>query len=138
MSLSNAARNNVRQISTNEEQLMLRGAYLAALFVGLVLAGCGSDDYSQPEAMLNEELNCPKGSVEEFSRWGGIDENGWSHSCKMMHGKFHAWRGDVLAIEGQYSYGKEQGKWIYRDADGKTYKVITYKDGKEVDVARMK
>ena len=65
---------------------------LTAVFVSVVLLGCNRENYSQPEAMLAEDMDCPEGSKGEFSRWGGIDENGWSHGCKMMHGKYHVWK----------------------------------------------
>lgn len=104
---------------------------LATLILAVALVGCGSgDNYSQPEAMLVENLECPEGSKGEFNRWGGIDENGWSHSCKMAHGRYHVWKGDVLAIEGQFLYGKKNGKWTFRNKNGDISKIILYEDGK--------
>ena len=111
---------------------MLRLTKTLTLLISLSIAGCGKEGSSQPKAMLEEDLKCPENSISEISRWGGIDENGWSHSCKMRHGKYHVWRGNVLAIEGQYNQGKKVGKWLYRGKNGELTKTITYEDGKMV------
>jgi len=89
------------------------------------LAGC-SEPTSQPKGMLSENLNCPNGSHSEISRYGGVGESMWVHSCKMNHGAFHVWRNDVITIEGDYSNGKETGTWIYRDNNGDVTQTINY------------
>lgn len=95
---------------------------------------CGAGGSQQPKAMLEEDLKCPDNSISEIARWGGVGENGWSHSCKLRHGKYHVWKGDILAIEGQYVYGKKDGIWKFRDKQGRTTKKIQYTDGKEISV----
>ena len=103
------------------------------LLAALLVIGCGSGEGSgQPQAMLSEDLQCQDNSAAEIDRWGGMDDPGWAHSCKIRHGKFHVWKGDVLAIEGQFSYGKRIGKWILRDKAGEITKVVVYEDGKIV------
>lgn len=113
---------------------MLRFMFmLTAVFFSVAMIGCDREsNYSQPEGMLTEDLECPEGSKGEFNRWGGIDENGWSHSCKMLHGKYHVWKGNILAIEGQFVFGKKSGKWIFRNKSGDTTKTVLYEDGKMI------
>jgi hypothetical protein len=96
------------------------------------IAGCGNGSSTQPQAMLNENLNCPVGSKGEYDRWGGVDSPGWAHSCKMNHGKYHVWKGGVLTIEGQFERGKKDGVWIFRDENGKAIKTVEYRSGVEV------
>jgi hypothetical protein len=111
---------------------------LMAFFIGMAMIGCDrKGNYSQPEAMLAEDLVCPEGSKGEFNRWGGIDENGWSHSCKMTHGKYHVWKESILTIEGQFSFGKKTGKWIFRNKSGDITKTILYEDGKMVSEEKL-
>jgi hypothetical protein len=118
--------------------MMRRHTLITVIFMSCYLAACEASDSSQPKAMLSENLQCPVGSVSEIERWGGVGENGWSHSCKMMHGKYHVWRGDVLAIEGLYDQGKKTGKWLYRNKNGELTKTITYVDGKMVSESTEK
>lgn len=102
------------------------------LFLSVLLSGCGGETKSsQPKEMLEENLNCPGGSVSEIARWGGMDKNGWSHSCKMRHGKYHVWNNGVLSIQGQYKFGKKDGEWLFSDDSGKVTKKIIYKGGKK-------
>ena len=82
--------------------------------------------------MLDEDLQCPPGSHGEITRWGGMGENGWAHSCKMQHGKYHVWRNDVLVIEGVFIQGKREGVWTVRDNDGNVTRKVEYRGGKEV------
>ena len=110
---------------------MLRYAFIMISLIGFGLTACEAKDSSQPKAMLAEDLKCPDNSVSEITRWGGIGENGWSHSCKMRHGKYHVWKGEVLTIKGQYNQGKKEGEWKYRDKNGELTKAIIYKDGKK-------
>ncbi len=111
---------------------MSRFTFAVILLICLGIIGCGKKDSSQPKAMLEEDLKCPENSMSEISRWGGIDESGWTHSCKMRHGKYHVWRGNVLAIEGQYNQGKKEGEWKFRDNRGELMKTIIYEGGKIV------
>ncbi len=108
---------------------MLRLTFSVILLTSLSVVGCGKKDSSQPKSMLTEDLKCPENSVSKITRWGGIDENGWAHSCKMRHGKYHVWRDNILAIEGQYNQGKKEGEWKYRDKNGEIIKMIIYKNG---------
>ena len=109
---------------------------ILALVVTLCVSGCSENTSTQPEAMLNEDLKCPDNATGEIRRWGGIDENGWSHSCRMNHGKYHVWRNDVLAIEGQYKFGEKEGEWVFRDKKGEVIRVVVYKDGEVVSEER--
>ncbi|MES9964557.1 MAG: hypothetical protein ABW116_13565 [Candidatus Sedimenticola sp. 20ELBAFRAG] len=111
---------------------MLRYKEICVISLALCIAGCGDTDSSQSKAMLNEDLKCPEGSKGEYAPWGGIDSPGWAHSCKMNHGKYHVWKGDVLVIEGQYNQGKKDGLWIIRNDNGKTTKTVTYINGEEL------
>ena len=67
-----------------------------------------------------------------------MGENGWLHVCKMKHGLFTAWSGDIKAVEGYFVNGKEEGVWNFWNKDGKKYKEITYKKGKEISVVNVK
>ncbi len=96
--------------------------------LGLSVVGC-SRETPQLQEMLDEDLNCPEGSKARFDRWSGIDNPGWAHKCNMNHGKYHVWRDGILIIEGQFSYGKKEGNWLYRNDDGEIFKTITYKNG---------
>jgi hypothetical protein len=107
-------------------------AYLIFLLL-LVLAGCGNSS-SQPQGMLDENLNCPEGSASEITRWGGMGQNGWAHSCKKQHGKYHVWENGVLTIEGQFIEGKRDGEWKIRGKNGVLVKIVTYQNNKEVSV----
>jgi len=103
------------------------------ILLALLLTSCG-EPVSQPKAMLAENLNCPEGSQSQIERWGGIGENGWLHTCKMKHGLFTTWRGEVKAIEGNYVMGKKEGVWQFWNKEGKKYKEVTYKNNKEIKV----
>ncbi|MEJ1403433.1 MAG: hypothetical protein RPU73_06160 [Candidatus Sedimenticola sp. (ex Thyasira tokunagai)] len=103
----------------------------------LALTACGSPS-NQPQGMLEEDLRCPEGSLSEFNRWGGIGQNGWAHSCKKSHGKFHVWENGVLTIEGQFFDGKREGKWKIRNKEGSLVKIVVYSNNKEVTVERVK
>jgi hypothetical protein len=104
---------------------------LLLLSASILLSGCG-ESASQPKAMLAENIKCPEGSSPEIERWGGIGENGWLQACKMKHGLFTAWYGEVKAVEGNYINGKEEDVWQFWNKDGKKHKEITYKHGKEI------
>ncbi len=121
----------------SSEKRKIKASVVFLLFVGMlsiVLYACSQQaEPIQPESMLSEDLECPEGTIGEFGRWGGVDENGWVHSCKMIHGKYHVWRNNVLSIEGQYVFGKKDGKWIFRDNDGNTTKIVIYEDGKIIE-----
>ena len=110
---------------------------LIFLALTILVAGCGKPA-SQPKAMLAEELNCPEGSQPQIERWGGLGENGWLHVCKMKHGLFTAWHGEVKAVEGNYVNGQEEGLWQFWDEQGNKYKEITYKNGTEIAVRSFK
>jgi len=110
---------------------------LLIIVFALLIAACGRPT-SQPEAMLAENLNCPDGSHSEIERWGGVGENGWLHACKMNHGLFTTWSGEVKAVEGNYVNGKKEGVWSIWNKEGKKQKEITYKGGKEVSVKEFK
>lgn len=114
--------------AVNQSNLQLSKHWRSNLLGLLVMLsyGCSADTGQQPEGILSENLNCPTGSVAEFNRWGGMDENSWSHSCVMRHGKYHVWRNGYLAIEGEYEFGKKVGNWILRDKDGAIEKTISY------------
>ncbi len=110
-----------------------RDSILTLSLAAFFMSSCGSSqDVSQPQAMLSEDLQCQDNSAAEIERWGGMDDPGWAHSCKIRHGKYHVWKGDVLAIEGQFFYGKRIGKWILRDKAGEVTKAVVYEDGKIV------
>lgn len=111
---------------------MLGRAYLFVVGLTICITGCSGGGNAQSQAMLNEKLDCPEGSKGEYDRWGGIDSPGWAHSCKMNHGKYHVWNGDVLMIEGLYDHGKKEGVWIFRDEDGNTTKTVEYSNGVEI------
>lgn len=115
--------------------MMLKNMLLF-ICAGLFIIGCIQADSGQSEAMLQEDLQCPGKSNGEFARWGGMDRPGWAHSCKMSHGKYHVWQGEILTIEGQFSFGKRVGEWIIRDNIGAVTKIVTYEDGKEVSERR--
>ena len=117
-------------------KMMFRLSLLLPLLATLNIIGCSKSNSAQPEAMLKENLQCPDNTNGEIRRWGGIDENGWAHSCTMNHGKYHVWRDDLLAIEGQFNYGKKEGEWILRDKNGDIIKVVTYKDGEVISERR--
>lgn len=108
----------------------MKSALLRVIVAGFmfILIGCDKDESisSQSALMLNEKLQCPEGSVAELRRWGGVDQNGWSHSCKMKHGKYHVWNGDILIIEGEFKYGQKIGDWTYRDSEGNVTDVETF------------
>jgi len=110
---------------------MIRIFLLFSIFVAMF--GCG-EPASQPKAMLAQNITCPEGSYTEIERWGGIGENGWLRACKMKHGLFTAWHGEINAVEGNYVNGLEEGVWHYWNREGKKYKTITYKKGKEINV----
>ena len=100
--------------------------YLPFILVSIVcLSSCG-EPISQPEGMLNENLDCPKGSNGRYDRHGGMGTNQWVHSCKKNDGAYHVWRNEVIIIEGAFNNGKETGTWIYRDKDGNVTKTINY------------
>ena len=107
--------------------MLNRFFFIVVIFLfTITIIGCGKSENAQSQLMLNEILNCPEGSKGEYNRWGGVDSSGWAHSCKMLHGKYHVWKGNVLVIEGQFYYGKKEGKWIYRNNKGKTLETIIY------------
>ena len=110
---------------------------LLIFILATLISSCG-EPVSQPKAMLAEDLNCPEGSHPEIERWGGIGENGWLQACKMKHGLFTTWHGEIKAIEGNYVNGKEEGTWHFWDRKGNKYKEITYKNGKEIQVKDFK
>ena len=79
-------------------------------------------------------INCPEGSHSEIERWGGVGENGWLKSCKMKHGAFTVWRGEVKTIQGSYINGEKAGVWEFWNTDGHKYKEVTFENGKEINV----
>ncbi len=104
---------------------------LILILLVLIISACG-EPVSQPKAMLAEKLDCPEGSLPEIERWGGLGENGWLQACKMKHGLFTAWHGEVKAVEGNYVNGEEDGIWKFWDKNGRKYKEITYENGKKI------
>jgi len=109
---------------------------LPYIVIALLVTGCG-EPASQPEAMLAEKLTCPKGSHPEIERWGGIGENGWLQACKMKHGTFTAWRGEVKMVQGEYINGNKEGVWFHWNSDGTKNIEVTYKNNKEVSVKKF-
>jgi len=106
---------------------------LILIFLAFFVSSCG-EPVSQPKAMLAEKIDCPEGSSTEIERWGGVGENGWLRACKMKHGTFTAWNGEVKAVQGEYINGHKEGLWVFWDRSGNKHKEITYKGGKEVNV----
>ncbi len=102
----------------------------------IFIASCGEPSF-QPKAMLEENLECPDGSIAQIERWGGVGENGWSYSCKKRHGKFTVWLGESKVIEGFFVEGKEHGTWTYWDKNGNKTKAIEYNQGKVLSENRF-
>ena len=84
---------------------------LILILLVLIISACG-EPVSQPKAMLAEKLDCPEGSLPEIERWGGLGENGWLQACKMKHGLFTAWHGEVKAVAWVYSGIRERSVFI--------------------------
>ena len=87
---------------------------------------CSNDENRRPEQskeMQDAKIKCPDGSHVEYSPWGEV---GWEKSCKMNHGKFTAWKGGRIVIDGQFNNGVKTGTWIYYDKNGNIEKTINY------------
>lgn len=113
-----------------QQKLLVLG--LAGLFsVGII--GCSGGNEAQSEAMLNEDLDCPGNAQSEYAAWGGGGKTGWTHSCKLKHGKYVVWVKGIKIIEGSYNNGLKSGAWIYRNEQGEVTASVNYMDGKKVN-----
>lgn len=81
--------------------------------------------------LLTQKHECTDGGHDEIDSWGLGGGQRYCVKDGRMHGKWVAWESGRKQIEGNYLYGKEQGKWIFYDKDGKEEKVIYYENGKE-------
>jgi hypothetical protein len=80
--------------------------------------------------MMQTQYSCPEGSIEKIDNWGAI---GFSRFCTkndVKHGKWMAWEGKRLVIDGSYLDGQHHGKWMYFDGKGFATRVIEYDRGK--------
>lgn len=75
-------------------------------------------------------FSCPEGITEKIEKWG---QNGYARSCVgLQHGKWEAWEKAYKNIEGEYTNGKKNGKWIWYHPSGKVYREVYYEQGVEV------
>lgn len=75
-------------------------------------------------------FSCPEGFEEKRERWSKL---GYSRTCNpSKDGKWEAWDNGYKNIEGFYKNGQEDGKWVWYNKDGSVYRIVEYKNGKEI------
>ena len=82
--------------------------------------------------MMAYEFTCPSGAKPEIDRWGPA---GYMRYCSVdgkKHGAWEVWEYKYKKIDGFYSNDLEDRDWTFWNEDGSKYRVIKYKNGKEV------
>ena len=83
------------------------------------------------EAIKNISFSCERGHEDRIQRWS---ETGYSRGCykdKSLHGRWVAWEGSFMNIEGRYNNGLKDGEWLIFDNNGQVYRKISYEKGIE-------
>lgn len=90
-------------------------------------------EYSKTRsAVAAVDLQCADGSVEKREVWSKLGIAVFCEKDGVKQGKWQAWDGGYMHIEGQYVDGDKDGTWKYFNAHGEQWGVRTYALGKEV------
>jgi len=78
-------------------------------------------------------LPCDQHTSQVIEPWS---KSGYSVSCRshgVIDGPWQAWEAGRIAISGNYTGGKQHGRWLIYSNDGKrVHRTITYENGTEV------
>jgi hypothetical protein len=120
--------------------LRLIPVFLAGLVVGVL--GVGVAVYGLVPELREGK---PVGYMEKFDPqchpetgylsgyWKEGGEEGRYLTCGKMEGKYFAWNGSYLAVEGRMLDGKREGEYLFYAKDGSIRKKVLYRGGKPVE-----
>ncbi len=83
--------------------------------------------------MTKYDPNCHPETGYHNGHWKEGDQEGEYLTCSKMEGKFYAWNGLHLAVEGQMVDGKREGEFLYYAKDGSVKEAVRYESGERVD-----
>jgi len=88
-----------------------------------------------PGFMSTYDPHCHPAMSYQSGVWADDGWEGTYLTCAKSQGRVFIWRGDHLAIEGNYENGLKDGTFVYYRDDGSIEKRVEFRAGKEVKPA---